>query len=230
MILILLGISSFTGKGLSMKFDGKCLQGVRAHNQKRFVECGLGDKADIVDCKAKKTCKSVDFWIEGIKDKPLTWYHCGEEGKSVTGQDDGKCKSLCEQKEIEKIRKDMKRRLTKYAKDKTKLTEECIKQFSKFTTASQAYWTKTNKGDDSFNRTDVYCSNIATSQKCTSAPTTPKANGVNAGTNGTGNSTGNGTTNGATKTTFGPIGDSNFMLLSIINASIGALIMIIVLA
>ena len=216
--------SSILFPGMSLNFDGRCRRGVRAHNQRRFVECGLGDNANEIKCnEAALTCRSVDLWIEGIKDKPLTWYHCGEEGKSVTGQDDGKCKSLCDKKEMEKIRKDMKRRLTKYAIDPKKVTDDCLKVFSKISTATEAHWTKTKEGDESFGRTDVYCSDITQSQKCPSAPATPKS------TNGTGNSTGNGTS-GATKTTFGPIGNSNFMLLSIINALIGALIMITVLA
>ena len=52
--------------GLSLNFDGICRRGVKAHKQKRFVECGLGDNANEVTCDpAALTCRSVDLWNQG---------------------------------------------------------------------------------------------------------------------------------------------------------------------
>ena len=222
--------------GLSLNFDGRCRRGVRAHKQKRFVECGLGDNANEVECnKAALTCRSVDLWIEGIEDKPLTYFYCGGDGKSVTDKDDGKCISVCEEKRFEAFKKGMKSRLTNYTVEKEKLTEECLKDLSKISSISESHWTKTKKDDDGFDKTDVYCADIKQSQNCGKAPATEDetydepeetANCENCVFNC---KCGKVRLNGATKMTFGAIGNPNIMLLSIINSFILNLIMCIIL-
>ena len=224
--------SSILFPGMSLNFDGRCRRGVRAHNQRRFVECGLGDNANEIKCnEAALTCRSVDLWIEGIEDKPLTYYYCGADGKSVTDKDDGKCISVCEEKRFEAFKKGMKSRLTNYTVEKNKLTEECLKDLSKISSISESHWTKTKKDDDGFDKTDVYCADIKQSQNCAKAPATEDE------TNGEEEETANCEKcvyncrcgkvklNGATKMTFSPIGNPNIMLLSIINSLIGTLIM-----
>ena len=225
--------------GLSLNFDGRCRRGVRAHKQKRFVECGLGDNANEGNCsKAALTCRSVDLWIEGIDDKPLTYFYCGGDGKSVTDKDDGKCISVCEEKRFEAFKKGMKSRLSKYAVEEEKLTEECLKDLSKISSISESHWTKTKKGDDGFNRTDMHCADISQSQNCKIAPTI--ADETDDQTDHETYETANCENcisnckcgikrNGASKMTFSPIGNPNFMLLSIIHSFIGALIMITIL-
>lgn len=132
----------------------------------------------------------------------------------------------------------MKSRLTKYAVEEEKLTEECLKDLSKISSISESHWTKTKKGDDGFNRTDMHCADISQSQNCANAPTIENAanDETDDETDDEPYETANCEKcisnckcgikrNGATKMTFSPIGNPNLMLLPIIHSFIEALIM-----
>ena len=129
-----------------------------------MVSCGLADNSKEVECDGKfdglpNSCEILDFWINGFNDKPLTWHQCGDPDKKLDKKDDKKCKPECSKDMIKKLKKMLEDKLKKYAKDPSKLSEDCIKELTKID--SVAY-----KGFLGELKNDNYCPDITVSQRC----------------------------------------------------------------
>ena len=102
------------------------------------MDCGIPDgNIKTVECSA--SCYITNFWINTVNDKPLTMHSCGRlDEKGIKEKD--KCKAVCEKDldlflrsmdggsdENTRWPKNMKKLLTIYAKDSSKLSDECLK-------------------------------------------------------------------------------------------------------
>lgn len=162
-----------------------CKEGLRPHVSPKLTKCGITDegtwKAD-KDCSlicemCIPACAVTDFWIKGIEDKPLTFYHCSASPrnspetpyKEYPLADCGK-NSKCKQKDFETHFKeelrleDMKEVLTKFggpqfATDSEMATAEtCLKMLTDIEAISYA---TCNDKDDCFSQSQFefdYCS------------------------------------------------------------------------
>ena len=123
-------------------FGTNCMQGVRPHKRdgdkyKIFESCGISDNADLagVPCR-DRSCYVTDFWIQGIEDKPLTIYSCGDiDGKGIVNKS-GDCKAVCNKEEFLKNMKQIQKKelrdiLKEYATEEKKFTEKCINMLTK---------------------------------------------------------------------------------------------------
>ena len=200
----------------------KCMEGIRIHNVEAMKACGLGDKYETKTCPKSKRCTVVDFWIQGINEKPLSLYWCGEESKTVTPEDEKMCKAICDRKEIDKSIP-MLEGLDKMAVDKKKFTEECRKKFTKITNATKAHCKEEKEEDEKKQGCNVeYCDknnfNDAYKKCNKKSPSTKKP--------GNDSTPGNATTNGGTKLITDLSGPLSLVLTLFINTSLGVLILI----
>ena len=201
-------------KGLAMK----CWRGIRTHGNQKMAACGLEDHSTERACpKGTEYCEVLDFWIPGI-DKPLTRAQCGEPNKKLDKKDDRVCKPECRQDDIKSYGKKMKGTLEKYAKDVSKLSKDCIKELTSIDTASHV-------GCLGEGCNDQYCNDIKFSQ-CGKGNDTE----ISGNTTLASNVTANATTSAGTKQTDDIMGLPKFLITILINASIGAWVMAILLS